>query len=232
MRYLGGKSKIRFEVAKLIHKHINGRNYFEPFVGGGWVLQEVVAGKRFASDFNKALITLYQELQKGWIPPEFLSEEDYQILKKKQDPEDPLTAFAGFGCSFAGKWFGGYARSAGKDCYAGTTARSLLKQLPKIVDVKFNSASYDTYQPKGMLIYCDPPYANTTGYTGTGRFDSELFWEVMREWSKHNTVLVSEYVSPEDFKCVLEVGSQMGMTKAGGRPVATEKVFVHEAFKI
>lgn len=34
MQYLGGKSKVRFEVAKLIHKHINGRNYFEPFVGG------------------------------------------------------------------------------------------------------------------------------------------------------------------------------------------------------
>lgn len=232
MQYLGGKSKIRFAVAGLVHAHLRGRNYFEPFVGGGWVLQEVVADKRFASDFNKALITMYQELQSGWTPPEFLSEDDYQLLKKKQDPLDPMTAFAGFGCSFAGKWFGGYARSAGKDCYAGTTARSLLKQLPKIKDVKFNSACYSDYSPKNMLVYCDPPYANTTGYTGTGRFDNDQFWEVVRGWSKHNTVLVSEYTAPEDFKCILEVGSQMGMTKGGSRSVAIEKVFVHEASKI
>lgn len=229
MQYLGGKSKIRFQLANLISERLNGRNYFEPFTGGGWVLQEVVAKKRFASDYNKALIAMYQELQRWWMPPDFISEEEYQKLKEKQDHEDPLTAFVGFGCSFAGKWFGGYARSKGKDCYASTTKRSLLKQLPKILDVKFNSASYDTYSPKGVLVYCDPPYANTTGYTGTGRFDNNRFWDVMREWSKDNTVLISEYSAPEDFQCVLEVGSQMGMTKNGERPVANEKVFT---FKI
>lgn len=35
MQYLGGKSKIRFAVAGLVHAHLRGRNYFEPFVGGG-----------------------------------------------------------------------------------------------------------------------------------------------------------------------------------------------------
>ena len=54
--------------------------YFEPFVGGGWVLQEM-SGDRIASDGNKALIAMYQALQDGWIPPDFVSEDEYNQVK-------------------------------------------------------------------------------------------------------------------------------------------------------
>lgn len=62
MQYLGGKSKIRKEVSKFLETvRKDNQTYFEPFVGGGWILQEM-SGKRIASDGNKALITMYNHL--------------------------------------------------------------------------------------------------------------------------------------------------------------------------
>lgn len=40
-------------------------------------------------------------------------------------------------------------------------------------------------------VYADPPYANTTTYQGQ-KFDSEAFWEYMRQISKNNQVFISE----------------------------------------
>ena len=53
-----------------------------------------------------------------------------------------------------------------------------------------------------MLIYCDPPYQSTEGYSSTGEFNHELFWETMRIWSKDNCVFISEESAPKDFKVV------------------------------
>jgi DNA adenine methylase len=224
MQYLGGKSKIRKQIAGFLAGKPN-LPYLEPFVGGGWVLQEISGRRRLASDANSALITMYQALQRGWVPPDSLSEEEYANLKGIQDPSDPLTAFAGFGCSFAGKWFGGFARAAGRPAYALSTSRSLMKQLPLIQDVEFRHCFYWDHKPEGYLIYCDPPYAGTTPYDGVGKFDHERFWVTMREWSKSNIVLISEYTAPLDFEEVANFNSRMGMTADGERGVRNEKLF-------
>lgn len=230
MQYLGGKSKIRKELSKFLESvRSSDQTYFEPFVGGGWVLQEM-AGKRIASDGNKALIAMYQALQDGWIPPDFVSEDEYKQVKLACCTNDPLYAFCGFGVSFAGKWFGGYARSEGKTCYAATSKRSLLKQLPLIRDVEFIQGLYTEHEPKGMLVYCDPPYANTTQYGAFDGFDHKVFWDKMREWARCNTVVVSEYEAPDDFVCVEEFVSQMGMSVGDKetRPKRVEKVFMQK----
>jgi site-specific DNA-adenine methylase len=52
-----------------------------------------------------------------------------------------------------------------------------------------------------MLIYCDPPYKHTQGYSAGG-FEDEKFWNKMREWSKDNVVFISEESAPKDFKVV------------------------------
>lgn len=107
MQYLGGKSKTRKQISAFLESVRKPyQTYFEPFVGGAWVLQEM-SGKRIASDGNKALIAMYKALQNGWVPPVFVSEEEYQLVKKMNNKTDPMTAFAGFGCSFAGKLWGG-----------------------------------------------------------------------------------------------------------------------------
>ncbi len=172
---------------------------------------------------------MYKALQNGWVPPDYVSEEQYRDYWSTRPIDDPMTAFCGFGCSFGGKWFGGYARSEGKVCYAATTQRSLLKQLPLIQNVKFRYGLFHEHNPKGCIIYCDPPYENTTNYGAFKGFDHELFWSTVREWSKRNTVLVSEYQAPSDFNCVAEFPSRMGLrTKGFVNEVRTERMFILE----
>lgn len=231
MQYLGGKSKIRKQVAAFLEsKRAPGQLYFEPFVGGGWILQEM-SGWRVAADGNAALIALYQALQCGWEPPEFVSEEEWRKWRETRDVvADPMMAFCRFGCGFGGDWNGGYARSEGKTCYAATTKRSLLKQRPAIQEVVFSHGLFHQWQPRNALVYCDPPYANTTQYGAFDGFDHDLFWQTMREWvAAGNTVVVSEYSAPPDFPCVHEMHSQMGMTSgdAGERTKRVERMFMH-----
>lgn len=231
MQYLGGKSKIRKELSRFLESvRKEGQTYFEPFCGGGWVLQEM-GGERIASDGNKALISMYQALQEGWIPPDFVSEDEWRTWRQmKNVVAEPMMAFSRFGCGFGGDWNGGYARSEGKSCYAATSKRSLLKQLPLIQDVEFVQGLYNEHSPEGMLVYCDPPYANTTQYGAFGGFDHEAFWRKMREWTLSNTVVVSEYEAPDDFVCVREFTSQMGLSVGDKetRPKRVERVFMHK----
>lgn len=226
MRYLGGKNKTRKQISAFLESIREGKEYFEPFVGGAWILQEMT-GERVASDGNDALITMYKALQDGWIPPEFVSEDEYRKIRKNNNQKDPMTIFCGIGCSFAGKLWGGYARSAGKDCYAKTSKNSLMKQIPFIKEVDFRYGLFHEHNPEGMLVYCDPPYQGTTQYGAFKSFDHALFWNTMREWSKNNTVVISEYRAPEDFKCVAEFNSQMGMTTGKERPVRVERLFMY-----
>lgn len=225
MRYLGGKARTWKEIAKYLESiRQPDQEYLEPFVGGAWVLQGI-SGKRIALDVNEALINMYKALQNGWLPPSTITNEIYQDLKENQDPNDPLTAFVGFGVSFGGKWFGGFANSSDRN-YASNAKNSLLKKLVAIEDVEFKHCSYLDYKPENCLIYCDPPYANTTGYSSIGQFDSELFWETMRQWSNNNTVVISEYVAPEDFVCVKEMNTKTDMHTNSGKEARIEKLFI------
>jgi len=55
---------------------------------------------------------MFKSLQNGWIPPTIVTEEDYTNAKKNQDEEPHVAGFVGFACSFAGKYWGGYARDS------------------------------------------------------------------------------------------------------------------------
>ena len=230
MRYLGGKSKIRKQIASFLESARKPEQiYFEPFVGGAWVLQEM-SGKRIASDGNKALIAMYRALQNGWVPSETITEEEYQSLKKDTNPHNGMRAFAGFGCSHSGKWFGGFARSSTRN-YCGNARNSLLKQLPKIKDVQFIDGLFHEHKPEGMLVYCDPPYQGTTQYGAFSGFDHELFWQIMRGWSKNNIVVISEYNAPDDFKCVLAIQTKTDMRVGGIKEQREEKLFMYGGTK-
>jgi DNA adenine methylase len=214
MQYLGGKSKTRKQISAFLESvRKPGQTYFEPFVGGAWVLQEM-SGKRIASDGCYPLIAMYKALQSGWIPPKTLTEEEYQSLKKDTDPYNGMRAFAGF------------ARSGTRN-YCGNARNSLLKQLPKISDVLFLYGEYQEHAPCGHLIYCDPPYQGTTQYGAFSGFDHNAFWEKMREWSKHNTVVISEYSSPDDFKCVAEFQTKTDMRVGGTKEHRIERLFMY-----
>jgi DNA adenine methylase len=206
MQYFGGKKRIAKQIVKFISPYLKNKDYYlEPFVGSCAVIENIEGIKRYGSDYNEYLIELYKALQNGWIPPENLSEDEYQYIKNNKDDNKALTAFAGIGCSYAGKWFAGYCRNKRMSNYAKNCYNTLLHQLPKIMDIDFSTIDYKLLNPTNALIYCDPPYANTKTYEIYKNFDHEEFWNVMREWSKNNTVFISEYIAPEDFTCALEI---------------------------
>lgn len=60
----------------------------------------------------------------------------------------------------------------------------------------------DLYIPDGAVVYCDPPYASTTGYGGG--FDHRAFYAWCGAVGKSHPLFVSEYWMPPDFRCVAE----------------------------
>jgi DNA adenine methylase len=229
MKYLGGKHRIAKRLAEVLNPSARKAGiYVEPFVGAAWVMCQIDPSvKRIAADANEALITMWAELCNGWEPPETLSEAEHTRLKALKDPRNPLTAFAGFGCSFAGMWFSSYARDAQGNNYAAMAARSLRKKREKLEHVIWQSGDYrERNYTKGAVIYCDPPYANTIPYKATGVFDSKIFWEWCREKSHTNQVYISEYEAPPDFERVLtiETSNSVGTVKKSPR---VEGLFVY-----
>src|SRR3990167_10829930 len=152
MRYMGGKSRVCKPIAAYINGVVGDRPYWEPFVGGGWVLQHVKARLRFASDLHGPLIRMWQALQSGWVPPSNVSEEEYRRLKADEAADPALRAFVGFGCSFGGKWFGGYARSdrEAQRNYAVNAKNSLTRKTPLVCDVALCCQDF---------LVADPPEA-------------------------------------------------------------------------
>lgn len=224
MRYFGGKTRIRTQISEYLESiRLPNQTYFEPFCGGACVLQEM-SGKRIASDGNIALIAMYKALQRGWIPPDSINETEYRAYMKRKPSDDPMTAFIGFGCSFAGKWFGGYARSSDRN-YALNAKNSLLKQVVSIKNVVFVKGMFQEHSPVNRLIYCDPPYEGTTQYGAFDGFDHVLFWNTMRKWSENNTVVISEYNAPDDFECVKEIETKTDIRVGGLKEKRIERLF-------
>jgi DNA adenine methylase len=154
---------------------------------------------------------MWKELQKGWIPPTTISFDEYEHVRNnpEQYPKH-YVGLVGFAATYGSKWFGGYARAYKSD---GVTPRdmpaegirNIMSQLPKLHDVHFISGDYIKKTPihklSNWLIYCDPPYRNTTGYRNS--IDHDVFWDWCDKLSKNNIVVVSEYTAPEHWNEVL-----------------------------
>jgi DNA adenine methylase len=227
MRYMGGKSRIAKRIVDELRKYyVDGMTYIEPFVGGANVVAHVdFTDKRIAGDIDPRLIRMWEAVSNGWTPPLSLDEETYKRLKLEQ-PDDPITGFAKYGCSFGGKAWGGYARDkSGKRDLCNEDARRIISQQKGLVGSKWYAGLYtDAPVTSNCLVYCDPPYAGTTDYKTN--FDHEAFWNVIREWSKDNVVLVSEYNAPDDFEAVWTLERKTGLKKSDGTShSATERLF-------
>ena len=213
MRYLGGKSRAGKHIAKFLNGALGGtRRFIEPFVGGFNIVPHVkTTGAIQCADIKRPLVAMYQDLQHGWDPPQTVTKEEYAAAKSLPDT-DPLKAFIGFGCSFGGKWFGGYARgerlkSGAPRNYAANGRNSLIKALPHICRVgDFLAGDYRFLftGAQDAVIYCDPPYANTTKYS-TGAFDHVAFWAWCQDMATNNDVFVSEYTCPVPHTVALEL---------------------------
>lgn len=228
MKYMGSKARFK----KQILEKIPTRNaiYIEPFAGGMNMIDGVHdAEVRIANDFNKYLIAMFQALDFGWIP-EKITKDEYFELKNLNGP-DYLIGWAGIACSYSGKWFGGFAGDVmtkrGLRDYQQEAIKNALKQIDNLKGVKFLNGSYDEIIiPDNSVVYCDPPYAGTTGYKDA--FDNDKFWQWIRDTSKNNKVFVSEYKAPDDFECILEIHTKSSLSAnglSGGSKVSVEKLF-------
>ena len=160
--------------------------------------------ERILTTKHKYLIELFKGVQNGYELPESITEEQYKYIREHKDENKILTGFVGFGCSFGGKWFGGYARNKTNTNYALQSKKSLLKDMDNLMTAQFTCQDYrDVIIPNNSIVYADPPYNNTTGY-GKDKFNSDEFWEYMRVISKNNKVFISEQTAPDDFKCIWE----------------------------
>lgn len=224
MQYLGSKHKIGKALAAYLHTRSAGRYFVEPFCGALNVTRHLT-GPRIASDASPYLFSLYSALRSGWVPPDVLTEDTYRALKQRKDPTDPLTAFAGYGCSFGAKFFGGYARGGRDYSYAGAAKGSLLAKMAQCTEALFACCSYDAlpFSPHQAVLYCDPPYANTTGYSAVGAFDSAKFWAWCQSQVRLGAlVFVSEYSCPVHHQVVFEAKQKDGVGAIGA--VKAEKV--------
>ena len=216
--------------------------WIEPFVGGANMMQHLTrfdVKRKVGIDINLHVINMFIALQGGWKPLTEVNEHFYQELKKNSDvwsdfETSALTGFVGIGCSYSGKWFGGYAR--GNDNkgvprnYARESADNVLTQIKSLKDVEFYHGNYkDLFnvicEPnEEVVIYCDPPYANTTKYKNS--FDHTEFWKWCDEMvQKGFRIYVSEYNAPEGWRCIWSKEVNNSLTKETGSKQGVEKLF-------
>lgn len=224
MQYLGGKSKIARWLAAAMLPVARDRPWWDAFCGGlsvSLALAKATGRGGTVTDANAALISCYRAVASGWDPPGAISEDEYRAARSLPD-SDPRKAFVGFGCSFGGKWFAGYARApaqAGRT-YAGAARTALLRDVGELVAAgcDFMHANFLEIEPEptDVVLYLDPPYAGTTAYGATGAFDTARFRARVAGWARYTDVFVSEYAMPDDLGGRLAMEFTHDMSVAGG----------------
>lgn len=233
MQYVGGKYKVAKELAAIISM-FNPRVYWEPFVGAGNVIQYVKAPVKIGSDLDIHIVSYLECVRDGWLPPAEVSEVEHRFYKNYQ----PITrecyatkAAIRYGCSFGGDFFGGYARDIRKgtsNSFARACRNQAFKQAPLLKDIQFKNQSYADGIPEGAnVIYCDPPYANTTKCGTKESFDSKFFWEWCWAVAQRGiTVLVTEFTAPPFAMEIWKREKFADLRKSGSNKVMTERLFL------
>ena len=231
--YQGGKAKIGKEIAKQIEmvEDIIGYQgqYFEPFCGLlGVGIHFAREGRSvLANDINNDLILMLKTIKNGWNPPRACSKKKYEEFRNSK-VHSAERGFYGFACAYSGIFYAGYRVKSGERNFFNTFRSSLLQMKPVLQNVKFTNKSYADFRPKGMTIYCDPPYLDNS--FGTKHFDDfnfKQFWQTMRKWSKDNLVFISEYQAPNDFRCIWKKKLKSGFNGNTKRKKRTEKLFIY-----
>ena len=233
MRYFGGKVRIGKDLSLFLNNQLKENQPFvELFCGSCNKISRIDSNRlRIANDKHYYLIEMWIALQNGWEMPNEITEEEYQYIKNNKNEKPYLTGFVGFGCSYSGKWFGGYCRDNTGRNYCLNAKNSNLKLLSSLQDVKFYNKDYkDVDIPIGSLIYCDIPYKNTTQYckNEVGKFDHDEFYQWARENSDKYEIYISEYKEniPNDFEIVWEKTSRKDIRNRNNELVKTQEVLI------
>lgn len=233
MRFLGSKTKISKQLCEFLNsKRQPDQIYVEPCCGACAITRKM-DNPRICADICPYLITFFKQLQDGWIPPEHISEKRYQELKQlyKSGVCNGEIGFAGYFCSFGGKWFGGYARDrqSYRD-FSNEAYRDALRLQEQIQGINFQCCTYsDTLgklpisQFHRCLVYIDPPYEGATGYKN--KFNHDEFWEIVKHYSSLHDIYVSSYVARPGFECVWSIERNTELNTKNGKAKRIERVF-------
>ena len=185
------------------------------------------------NDNHKYLIELLKAVQKGYVPPTIVTEEQYKYVKEHKDEDPALTGFVGIACSFGGKWFAGYARNYCGRNYAREGKDSLLRDMRTLMNAELLCEDYqNVLLPDGCVVYADPPYKDTTNYRNI-KFDSDMFWQYARNVSLSGHLMyISEQTAPIDFIPIWQktITRTLDYNKSN-QFKATEKLFIHKCFQ-
>lgn len=171
-------------------------------------------------------------VKNGYELPENISEEQYKYIREHKDEDSILTGFVGIASSFGGKWFGGYARGTDRN-YTREGKISLWKDMPSLIQMntKFTCLDYhDVILPDGCVVYADPPYNGTTNYRDI-KFNSNKFWEYIKEVSSNHLVFISEQHAPEDFISIWYKQTRRTLdVNKNNSFIATENLYVYKDY--
>lgn len=245
MKYMGSKSRIAKYIVPILQKTIDDNNiegYLDCFCGGCNIIDKIKCKHKIASDKNKYLIALLDCVKNDG---ELYKEVDKELYDKARTTYNNgnISEFSdweigniGFLASYNGRWFdGGFAKSGYEKTKNGLRYRdyyqeaknNLLTQAKDLKDCCFFCKDYTEWNPKNIVVYCDPPYQNTKQYANAIKFDYDQFWNVMRKWSENNYVFVSEQNAPNDFISIWEQKVSRSI-KASDKSTAVEKLFVYK----
>ena len=247
MKYMGSKNRIAKHLVPIIESYFEEetKTYIEPFVGGANLIDKIHFTNKIGSDNNKYLIKLLRyvsiygmdDLPRN-IPREHYNDVRTCFNENNGKYSDYYIGYVGFVASYNGRFFdGGYSghavgskgTSKPRD-YIRQTINNLEGQIDDLKSIKFRYGDFTMYNDiiHNAVIYCDPPYKNTKKYGTSNNFDYEAFYNWCRKMSKNNTILVSEYEMPSDFKCIWSIPLKTNMmdTLGGERKTNVEKLFI------
>lgn len=174
---------------------------------------------------------MFKAVQNGWSPPNSISEQEYKVIKEnKNDFAPSLVGFVAIGCSYSGKWFGGYARGndnkGNSRNYCLESKKNLLSQ--NLDGIIFKNCNYwELDIPEKSILYLDPPYQGTTKYKD--KFNHKDFWNWAENMAKNgHSVFVSEYNAPENWECIWSKEVFNSLTKQTSSKTGIEKLFKYK----
>lgn len=233
MKYIGSKRRLKKSITPILQKAIDDTRatvYLEPFGGGANVIDDIHCENRLYYDSHPYLVAMWKHIQETTEDiPLTISKEEYRAVRNSpQDYPDWYVGLVGFCASFGAGWFNGYSTpyhdsknpSKVRD-YTNESVRNILKQAPKIQDVKFECADFrDIDIPNRAVVYCDPPYRGTRKYKDIKDFPYDEYYSWCRDISKKATIFMSEAWMPDDFEVIWEkeVRQQLDKSNRKYRP--------------
>ena len=246
LKWAGGKYPLLDDIKRHLPK---GECLVEPFVGAGSVFLNTDFSRYILADINSDLISLYnivkmrtdeyvQAARELFVPETNCAEVYYQFREEFNKSQDPFRRAVLF--LYLNRYgYNGLCRYNLRGEFNVPFGRYKKPYFPeaelyhfaeKAQNAFFYCESYADSMARAddaSVVYCDPPYANRQQYSNATNFDHDEFWEVMRNWSKDNFVLVSELIAPNDFICIWEKLTSRSINTTN-KSKDTEKLFIYK----